>query len=224
MSDLLPNQERARWVVIIFYINIAFIFAFAAVQWWQAGLIESGDLTTEMAEQSDTIVGATALVFIGMHIVCIIVFIMWFRRAYANLHRLGSVNILSYSEGWAAGAWFIPFINLVRPFTIMIEIWNGTQTSIPGKVEREGVQGTHHIGLWWGTWIAYNILSNIAGKLGGEDNVEEIVFGLRSSAIGATLALPAALLAIRMVQRTNDFEQELYETRRMSDPMEHLVV
>lgn len=35
-----------------------------------------------------------------------ILFIQWFRRAYYNLNQ---VKAMRYSEGWAAGAWFVPF-------------------------------------------------------------------------------------------------------------------
>ncbi|HRI61468.1 MAG TPA: DUF4328 domain-containing protein [Saprospiraceae bacterium] len=225
MYEILPNQERARWVVIMLYINIVVTLVFAGSQWWQAGLVEAGDLTTEIAGQSDMIVGLSALVFLAVLIACAVVFILWFRRAYANLHRIEAGNsILSYTEGWAAGAWFVPFINLVRPYTIMKEIWNETQSNIPGKIEREGLQETSLVGWWWAAWITFNIVSNITNKVGGQDSVEEIALALRASALGLLLVIPAGLLAIRMVQQTNVFEQELYETRRMSDPMEHLVV
>ncbi len=225
MYDILPNQERARWVIIFFYINIAITLVFAGSQWWQAGLIETGDLTTEIAEQSDMIVALCALAYLAALVACAVVFIMWFRRAYANLHRIEAGNsILSYSEGWAAGAWFVPFINLVRPFTIMKEIWNETQSNIPGKIEREGLRETSLIGWWWAAWITFNIVSNITDKIGSEDTVDEITLSLRANALGLLLVVPAGLLAIRIVQETNVFEQELYETRRMSDPMEHLVV
>jgi len=57
--------------------------------------------------------------------ISVITFIMWFRRAYFNLHQ--KVNHLSYSEGWAAGSWFVPIINLYRPYQIMKEIYIETK-------------------------------------------------------------------------------------------------
>lgn len=225
MDSILPNQERARWVVIIFYINILLTLVFAATQWWQAGFIQSDEFTVEDGMQSGLIIGGSAIGFLISLIVCAVVFIRWFRRAYANLHRLNDDTLtLSHTEGWAAGAWFVPFMNLVRPYTIMKEIWNETQSAIPGKVEREGYQPTTLIGWWWACWISYNILTNIASRMGGEATVEDIAFGLKAGAIGELLSVPAALLAVRMVQQTNVFEQELYDSHRLSDPSEHLLV
>jgi hypothetical protein len=222
---LLPNQDRSRWVVIVFYFHALALLTFSAAQWWQASLIGSEDLTNESAEQSDIIIGVVALIFLASLILNIVVFILWFRRAYANLHRLeGSNSILSYTEGWAAGCWFVPFMNLVRPYTIMKEIWNETQSNIPGKIEREGLQDTELIGWWWGAWIISNIVTNIASKLGGTVEIDDIIFGLEANAIGQLTALPGVFLAIRMVQKTNVFERELYDSQVMSDPSEHLLV
>ncbi len=50
---------------------------------------------------------------------------MWFRRAYFNLHQ--KVSYLSHSEGWAAGSWFVPIVNLYRPYQIMKEIYVETK-------------------------------------------------------------------------------------------------
>lgn len=224
MNTILSNQDRARLVLIVFYVNILLILVFAGAEWWQANLIESADLNTETAEQSDLIVGLAAFGFIGGMIASAVVFILWFRRAYANLERLENPqSILRYSEGWAAGAWFIPFMNLVRPYTIMKEIWNGTQTNIPGKMEREGLKDASLVGWWWAAWITYNIISNVTSRMGGDQQIEDIAFGLRAGAIGSLLAIPAALLAIRMVQQTSIFEQELYESQHVSDPLDHLL-
>ena len=222
---LLPNQDRARWVVIVFSIHALITLTFAAAQWWQASLIGSEDLTTEAAEQSDIIIGVVALLFLASLILNIVVFILWFRRAYANLHRLeNSDSILSYTEGWAAGCWFVPFMNLVRPYTIMKEIWNETQSNIPGKIEREGLQDTDLIGWWWGAWIISNIVTNISSKLGGTVELDDIIFGLQANAIGQLTVLPGVILAIVMVRKTSAFEQELYDNQLNSDPSEHLLV
>jgi hypothetical protein len=198
--------------------------ALAGAQWWQAGLLMSDELTTETAEQSDGVIAMFAVFLVGSLIACATTFIMWFRRAYANLHRLNSGSILSYEEGWAAGAWFVPFLNLVRPFTIMKEIWNETQSNIPGKEKHDGIQGTALIGWWWAAWLTYNIVTNATSRMNQGTDPESLASYLRTDAVTSLLVVPAALLAIQVVLQTNRFEQELYSAHRMSDPSEHLVV
>lgn len=224
MNSILPNQERARWAVIIFYLHLLAVLSFAGASWWQADIIESGDLEHETAALSDIIVGFSALAYVGSFVATIVVFIMWFRRAYANLHRLESPkSILSYQEGWAAGAWFVPFINLVRPYTIMKELWNETQDNIAGKVQRDGLQSSAIIGWWWAAWLIYNIVGRITDKVGNDTDVEGIIQGLRSNTIGLMFALPAGILAILIIKKVSAFEQELYEGQQMNDPSEHLL-
>lgn len=63
-------------------------------------------------------------IFLICYIVYLILFIMWFRRAYYNLHQI--TPYLSFSEGWAAGAWFVPILGLIRPYKIMRELYEVT--------------------------------------------------------------------------------------------------
>ena len=106
----------------------------------------------------------------------------------------------------------------------MKEIWNETQSNIPGKIEREGLQDTDLIGWWWGAWIISNIVTNISSKLGGTVELDDIIFGLQANAIGQLTVLPGVILAIIMVRKTSAFEQELYDNQLNSDPSEHLLV
>ncbi len=224
MDSILPNHDRARWAITIFYLHLLSVLAFAGTSWWQAGLIEASDLDMETASLSDLVVGISAMAYLGSLIATVVVFILWFRRAYANLHRLESpTSILSYQEGWAAGAWFVPFINLVRPYTIMKELWNETQDNIAGKVEREGLQSSAIIGWWWAAWLLYNFVSQVARRVGNDTDVEGIVQGLRSNTIGLVFALPAGILAILIIKKISAFEQELYDQERTNDPSEHLL-
>ena len=48
------------------------------------------------------------------------IFIWWFQRTYGNLSVLGASD-LRYTHGWSMGAWFVPFLNLVRPVQIANE-------------------------------------------------------------------------------------------------------
>jgi hypothetical protein len=53
-----------------------------------------------------------------------------FRRAYRNLPALGAESP-RFSSGWAVGAWFVPFLNLVRPKQIMDDIWRASDPALP---------------------------------------------------------------------------------------------
>ena len=56
-----------------------------------------------------------------MAIITGIIYLMWLHRAYQNLPALG-VTKLDATPGWAVGYYFIPILNLFRPYQTMVEI------------------------------------------------------------------------------------------------------
>ena len=86
-------------------------------------------------------------------LVAIVAVCLWTYRACANAHALvGDWVAPSVSPAFAVGSYFIPFVNLVRPYQAMREI----DSASLGAASTDSM-----VGLWWGTWIAGNILGNI---------------------------------------------------------------
>jgi len=85
----------------------------------------------EAAESNDLRQLVIAIISMVVALISAVTFIMWFRRAYFNLHS--RVSKLSFTEGWAAGAWFVPIVNLGRPLNIMQELYNKTAALLKEK-------------------------------------------------------------------------------------------
>ena len=75
-------------------------------------------------------IGIAAII---IQVFSIVTFIRWFRRAYFNTHSR-ALNP-AYEEGWAAGSWFVPILNLFRPYQIMKEIDKETSNLIAKEVK-----------------------------------------------------------------------------------------
>lgn len=103
--------------------------------------------------------------YLALLVTSYIMLIMWLRRAYYNLHQLPNIYP-DYSDGWAAGAWFVPFINFVRPFTIMREVWQDTQRAAWGRV----TQPATILNWWWAAFILTMIVGRITSKIGGDSS------------------------------------------------------
>ncbi len=147
-------------------------------------------------------------------------FIRWFRRAYFNLHLLDGVR-LSRTEGWAAGAWFVPFINLYLPFFIFREIWMQTQRNIPEKIApvSPGI-----LWVWWAGLLASYYGVNILGWLFQTEDIRENMIRMSRLALQAEfVVIPAILLTIYVVLRTASFEKDLFEARNRPDISDHLI-
>ncbi len=95
------------------------------------------------------------LLQVGLMTVAFGFLIAWTSRLYRNLSALG-VGRLRYTEGWAIGAWFIPFFNLVRPKQILNDIWRGSGPADGEHWRDRAVTPLLH--WWWGLWILAAVL------------------------------------------------------------------
>ncbi len=118
--------------------------------------MQVGDFTMEEADANDMRQGCIGLVWLGTFIVTAIIFIIWNHRAYKNVDSFGGVR--SMGPGWAIGGWFVPFLNLVRPFQVMRECW---AAAVATEEPVAMVNAPPWLSLWWGLWIVNNILGNV---------------------------------------------------------------
>jgi uncharacterized protein DUF4328 len=115
---------------------------------------------------SETVGGFVALFQFLCLVGTAIAFCVWMYKAHANL-RVLNVRELRYKSGWAAGAWFVPFLNLVRPCQIAQEIWRASDPSAPRRDARwwQSAPASALIGFWWAAWILGNVLGQIGFRL-----------------------------------------------------------
>lgn len=95
----------------------------------------------------DAVQRAAVLSLIG-YAIGIVCFLPWFHRAYKNL---AAMRRNSHGTGWAIGGWFVPFLNLVRPFQIMNELTSGSGRDRTRPASRLA-------GWWWGAMILGNVI------------------------------------------------------------------
>ena len=178
---------------------------------WQYWLLQDlfsnpQDFDPETGRTSDLLQNIVTVANLAIYILAIVFFIMWQRRAYYNLHQLPWHNA-RYSEGWAAGSWFVPIINFWWPYQIMIDIWRGTQNALRERLGEP--QPPRIVGWWWALYLVNNFWGIVLVFGGGENSVGEYMVSTRVQIIGEIISIPVILLAIRVVQRTNYFEREL---------------
>jgi hypothetical protein len=206
------NSQRAKNVILIFWIFFGLTIIFIGSSFLERNLLlraADGNITPDEANSNDLrqrIIGISELL---LHIVLIVYFIMWFRRAYFNLHSLGFY--LRYTEGWAAGAWFVPFMNLYAPFKIMREIWDNTQMRAQQGSEDIVLKPSTLLGVWWFLWIVTNIAGNIYSRLElqGEHTISDLISLNTTSIVLNVIDLANVFLIITIIQRVSVFEEQL---------------
>jgi len=188
-------------------------------------LIASGALAGSLRDAGDLGApyefGATVaeVVYVGVALLQVVsfvatafVFLMWLHRAYRNLPALGA-TALDTTPGWAVGYFFIPFVNLFKPFQVVKEIW---RESKPGDESREVFGGGEAarpdtpalVGWWWGFWIVANVSGRVSNQVGDRlGTIEGMLLASWVSIVSDALFVIAAVLAILIVKRIDEMQE-----------------
>ena len=158
-------RHAARALLILMGVGLGIDLIGALSSWAEYNLFaraQRGEIISiDEANASDTRQAVIGGVQLLLFLVTIVVFIVWFRRMYRNLPSLGARN-LRFTPGWAVGAWFVPFLNWVRPVQMTNDIWKASDPEMPDAVDTpwRSRPSTALIGFWWAAWI----VSNFAGQ------------------------------------------------------------
>jgi hypothetical protein len=214
MGYLKPNAQRAKVATIIFTIIIVLDILMIISDFLQIGLlnrIQLGDFTNAEAESNDLRQTILAVIYIAFIITSIVTLILWFRRAYNNLHQLSSR--MEYGEGWAAGAWFVPFVNLVRPYKIMKELYVTSNKILIEKVDNyKPLISTSIVGLWWTFYLISNFFSNFASRYAGDQTeIPKIITGSYFSLTSHALQIISGIVTIIVIKRYAILEIQLLD-------------
>jgi Domain of unknown function (DUF4328) len=161
----------------------------------------SGQDATRTAEAIDALSFPVAIAELVTYLVAGVAYIAWFRRARANLPRLGAVG-LTRGTGWAVGAWFIPFVSFFMPKGIHNDIWRASDPDLPWPAHREAwnripVPALHQ--AWWAAFVVGNLLDTIGGRMALADDLGVVRAGMLMCAVASLLCLLAAALVVPIV-------------------------
>jgi hypothetical protein len=176
----------------------------------------SGGISDAEAAANDSRQQLIGLLQILLFIGTAVAFLIWFHRAHKNLPVLGSRELL-YTPGWAVGGFFVPFLNLVRPFQVMREVWHGSN---PARLEPDTAAGLPAIGghlgtpslvgWWWALFLVSGFVGNIAVRIGfpQDHTLAQLQNFSRLLVYSDLLDIPSALVAIRLVGRITSWQVE----------------
>lgn len=157
LTELPPLEPRTRFAR---YALLVMAVAHAA----QAG-IEGVQLvvSTSLRDLFEVMSALLLLAYIPLYIATIVLVCRWFHLAAR--HALARQAPLDSTPGGAVGSWFIPFVNLARPFTLTRQMLttSGADASI--------------VGPWQAAWIVGNIVSNYSVRAEGTLSVFAALLG-----------------------------------------------
>ena len=131
----------------------------------------------EAAEEDVVLLEMTAMDLAGsvlavlslvLYVVAAVFWFLWVHRTYRNLPALGAEG-LRFSPAWAVAYYFIPILNLFRPYQVMSETWRASDARYGAGADWKVLAAPALLGWWW----ALHLFSSVV-------NEASVVAGLRS--------------------------------------------
>lgn len=115
---------------------------------------------------------------------------IWIYRAAFNARAAGDDMM---RPGWAVGWYFIPIMNLFKPYQSMKQVWG---TTFGGA----GVPG--FFGWWWGMWLVTNILAQISVRIfQSAPDTEAFAVSAGIDIVNVPIGIAVAVLFRRIVRQ-----------------------
>lgn len=212
MEHLRPNGRRAKnavsmvWAVLAMSFITTFFTLVDEVYISIAGYPSTMD--SFMVDIFYLVLGISGILYTVVYIASAVMFIMWFRRAYFNLHQLR--GDLLYGEGWAAGGWFVPIMNLFVPYKIMKELYTKTNMIFSQNLETCTIRlHTDYLGWWWALWLISGILSQISFRMALSGDIYGAAAGLDTFV--TLLYIPLTFITVNLIRDYSKIEETLAE-------------
>jgi len=211
MGNLRPNEQRAKNAIILIWIVMALEIVNLFSSYMQYDLLQNiangNYVSDEATEANDTREAVVGIIYFIAYLISGITFIMWFRRAYFNLHQ--KVRSLSFTEGWAAGCWFVPVLNLLRPYQIMKEIYVETKKLFTTRGLSEKVDySASYLGWWWTLWIISGFIGQIILRfaLNSDDTADNLITTTVAQMFLGILGIPLAFITVKVIKDYSKIE------------------
>ena len=207
---------RALWTVVLLAVTAGLALVdtvFWAVHIGIVSKYEQGLTSAIRTQNSENVAFRFWAFALLMFLPTALAWLLWQYRAHANLRALGVAN-LSYSPGWAAGWWFVPFANIVLPYLTVRELWKASGPDA-GAIEWKARGGAAIVGLWWAGRLAMQALWQLGAALGRD--APDVTTTTTSSALlltGDLVLVAWAVLAILLVRGVDARQEAKY--RRIS--------
>jgi hypothetical protein len=215
-----PNKERSRRLVVILWVFTAFAVIASISDLMEYFLLKkaiTGSITLAEETSNDRRQLIVGIISLALTVLVAVFFIQWFRRAYYNLHQL--FNNLRFNEGWAAGAWFVPFMNLGRPYRIMKEMMFVAESALSkANFISEKKARKRLVGIWWTLWLIVTILSDSTNRVRmRSENLDILTNTTLLDAFLRLLYIPLTLVTVKMIKHYAELEEHLPSLGLSSD-------
>jgi hypothetical protein len=169
LPDFLSPRPLARFLGIM--------LALSALVAWLAVGVHLADVLERRAEivngmrdlDRQSLVSSTLII---VHRIEAVVFMLtggallgWLWRLRVNARAM-AVRRFTYPRSWTVLGFFVPGLNVLRPYQVMAEIWQASDPAVVDPFEWKTLATPRILAIWWLTFVGAATLQVIAIGLG----------------------------------------------------------
>lgn len=155
----------------------------------------NADVSSQMEMNLIYLSTGFALLSLPVYIGSVVVICMFMYRANANVRACGAVG-LDFTPGWAGGWWFVPIMNLFKPYQAMKEIHQASHEPVDRAWRKHSTPV--YLPAWWACWLIGGLLGQIETRLAW-NGVDSGMMSLPLSWSSTMFAVFAAVLLFRII-------------------------
>ena len=180
--------------------------------------VHGGALDSEL-EANDSLQVLVTVVLALVYFVTGTSFLIWFYLGRRNLACLGGRKF-KYTPRWAVAGFFVPLLNIVRPFEVMCEVWHGSDPAgfdrdrrPSGSLEREKLGAPSLVKWWWGIFLTGNVLAHLVFRMAISENQSIDYMYIQSGlwALANLVEIVEVVVAIRLISRITKWQRIRHE-------------
>jgi len=215
------ERSRARWTTYLLLTCLALDAAAIACGFSQRALLARlaagvqllpGDAATHDARHK--VIG---LLKLAAFLATAIVWLTWLHRAYGNLGLVGSKRS-RFPQGWAVGYWLIPFVNLVRAYQTMKDLWLRSE-SLNDRDGYDKLPAPAFLAAWWGIYVTWAALERVFTFIARDgQSPGDLTNVIDLEVLVNVVGIIAALLAIKVVRGIDRCQQRFHDPAGVTAP------
>jgi len=202
MGDASRFEKLGRWLhrlLAVYGVLLGLeVLAGAALIGVLAGVeaLEPGSGRAQAAALSLFVMAGAGFLELAAYIVIAVLFLRFLYKAVQQAK--GFTPPYSYvSPGWAVGYWFIPFINLYRPYETVKTLFKACAAQAGG--EAKPAAGDQLLGAWWAMFLVANVAGWILARSDIDMSTTAGITAYAEYSIGCDVLLLIAMLLFWLV-------------------------
>ena len=137
------------------------------------------------------VIGVLVLCHWVVYIITAIIFLDWVKRVNTNLRALSGEE-MRFTPGWSIGWYFVPFMNIYKPYQVMKELWR--------VVHKQEIQSDFVVSCWWFFCVfaaIFGRMSNRTIRVAEQDG--NYIFGMMIGITNEIVGIIVCIFAMNLV-------------------------